>query len=168
MPLDDGRFVKVLPALLACSLAAGALMACGDAEYQREQYEEWQREYDERGEESFFDLFRDQGNPEQDTVVNRFLWQASLETLSFLPLESADPFSGIILTGWGQVAGTGPFRATVLISDPALDARSLHVAAFRQQGGRAVPVSEAENGQIEDAILTRARQIRIAEFGRRN
>jgi hypothetical protein len=159
--------VKASPALRALSLTAVLLAACGNAEYQREQYDEWQRETDERGEESFFDLFRNQTDPERGVVVNRFLWQASLDTLSFLPLETADPFSGVIVTGWGQVAGSGPYRATILISDPALDARSLKVAAFRQQGGRAVPVGEAENSQLEDAILTRARQMRIAETGRR-
>jgi hypothetical protein len=52
---------------------------------------------------------------------------------------------------------------TVLITEPALDARSLRVAAFRQQGGRAVPVADTENRQIENAILTRARELRIAE-----
>ena len=95
-------------------------------------------------------------------------WQASLDTLSFLPLDTADPFAGVILTGWGSVAGGGSYRVTVLIDDPALDASSLKVAAFRQQGGRAVPVSDAENNQLEDAILTRARQLRIADSERRN
>jgi hypothetical protein len=53
----------------------------------------------------------------------------------------------------------------VLISDPALDARSLKVAAFQQRGGGAVPVSQEGNAQLEDAILTRARQLRIADAG---
>ena len=95
--------------------------------------------------------------------VNRFLWQASLDTLSFLPLERADPFSGLLVTGWGSVNGAGPFRVTVFISDPSLDARALKVAAFRLSGGRAVPVGDAENRALEDAILTRARQMRIAQ-----
>jgi hypothetical protein len=94
-------------------------------------------------------------------VVNRYLWGASLDVLSFLPLEGADPFSGLITTGWGSVGG-GAYRVTVYISDPALDARALKVAGFRQSGGRAVPVGEAENRALEDAILTRARQMRIA------
>ena len=55
-----------------------------------------------------------------------------------------------------------PFRATVYVTSAALDARSLKVAAFRQSGGRAVPVTEEDNRRLEDAILTRARQIRIA------
>jgi hypothetical protein len=56
---------------------------------------------------------------------------------------------------------------TVLISDPALDARSLKVAAFRQGGGGGVPVGAAETRALEDAILTRARQLRIADAERR-
>lgn len=94
-------------------------------------------------------------------MVNRYLWQASLDTLSFLPLEAADPFSGLILTGWGNVNG-GAYRVTVYISDPALDARSLRVAAFRGGAGRPVPVGDAENRALENAILTKARQLRIA------
>ena len=82
--------------------------------------------------------------------------------LSFLPIESAAPFSGVLVTGWGSVRGTGPYRVTVYISDPSLDARALKVAAFRGSGGRAVPVGDAENRALEDAILTRARQMRIA------
>ena len=46
-------------------------------------------------------------------AVNRFLWQASLDVLSFLPIEGADPFSGVLVTGWGNVGGTGAYRVTV-------------------------------------------------------
>lgn len=112
---------------------------------------------------TIFDLFRGNTQPQRQIAVNRFLWAASLDTLSFLPMEGADPFSGVIVTDWGRVAGDPtPFRVTVYISEPALDARSLRVAAFRQQGGRAVAVSSADNRRLEDAILTRARQLRIA------
>jgi hypothetical protein len=115
--------------------------------------------------ESFFDLFRSEVDPERSVAVNRFLWAASLDTLSFLPLEGADPFTGVIVTDWGQVGGDPtPYRVTVLIDDPALDPRSLRVAAFRQQGGRAVPVADEDNRRIEDAILTRARELRISEM----
>ena len=117
----------------------------------------------EVSDESLFDLFRQRGDADREVPVNRFLWQASLDTLSFLPLEQADPFSGVLVTGWGTVNGAGPFRVTVFVSDPSLDARALKVAAFRLSGGRAVPVGNAENRALEDAILTRARQMRIAE-----
>src|SRR6056297_3680778 len=72
----------------------------------------------------------------RDTVkVNRFLWTASLEVLDFLPVEAADPFTGVISTGYGRPPGGGQaYRATILISDPALDARSLNVALQSQRG----------------------------------
>jgi hypothetical protein len=156
--LTDVRAICLTAAVFA------ALAGCaGDAERQRELALERRNEEQEISDESFFDLFRDRGDQDRQVAVNRFLWQASLDTLSFLPVERADPFSGLLVTGWGSVNGAGPFRVTVFISDPSLDARALKVAGFRLAGGRAVPVGEAANRALEDAILTRARQMRIAQ-----
>ncbi|MEM8538362.1 MAG: DUF3576 domain-containing protein [Pseudomonadota bacterium] len=105
---------------------------------------------------SLLDIFRDGGT---QVKVNRFLWTASLEVLDFLPVENADPFTGVISTGFGRPPGGGQvYRATILISDPALDARSLNVA-LQTRGGAAV--SSATQRAVEDAILTRARQLRV-------
>lgn len=146
--------------------AIGTLAACsGDAQRNRELALERRNEEQEISDESIFDLLRNRSNAERQVAVNRYLWQASLDILSFLPVETADPFSGLLVTGWGNVRGTGPYRVTVYISDPALDARALKVAGFRMSGGRAVPVGDAENRALEDAILTRARQMRIAQAG---
>ena len=94
-----------------------------------------------------------------EVKVNRFLWTASLEVLNFLPVQSADPFTGVITTGYGRPPGGGrAYRATILISDPALDARSLNVALQSQGGGA---VSAGTQRAVEDAILNRARQLRI-------
>lgn len=143
--------------------ACGALAACGDPAEQGRRAEQTRKENYDIPDESIFDLFRESSKPQVGVPVSGEIWRASLETLSFLPLESADPFSGIIITGWGRVAGDPtPFKATVYVTSPALDARSLKVAAFRQVGGRAVPVSDEDNRKLEDAILTRARQLRIA------
>ncbi len=93
--------------------------------------------------------------------VNKYLWSASLEVLNFLPVQSVDPFTGVIVTGYGTPPGGGrAYRATVLIDDPALDARSLNVA-LQTRGGRAV--SRATARAVEDAILSRARELRIAD-----
>lgn len=144
----------------------GALSACtGDAQRNKELALERRNEEQEISDESIFDLLRGRSNADREVAVNRYLWQASLDILSFLPLETADPFSGVITTGWGSVNGSGPYRVTVFISDPSLDARALKVAAFRGSGSRAVPVGDAENRALEDAILTRARQMRIAQAG---
>ena len=106
---------------------------------------------------SILDSFRNKGKA--DIRVNRFLWTATLDVLSFLPVETADPFTGIISTGYGRPPGGGSvYRATVLISDPALDARSLNVALQSQRG----PVSASTQRAVEDAILARARQLRIS------
>jgi len=108
---------------------------------------------------SVFDIFK---GGKGEVKVNRFLWTASLEVLNFLPVEAADPFTGVITTGYGTPPGGGrAYRATILISDPALDARSLNLALQTRNG----PVSAGTQRAVEDAILNRARQLRI-EAGR--
>lgn len=98
-------------------------------------------------------------NSDISLSVNKYLWAASLDVLNFLPIQTVDPFSGVISTGYGIPPGGGrSYRATVYIRDAALDARSLSVA-MQTRGGRAV--SEGTVRAVEDAILTRARQIRI-------
>lgn len=112
-------------------------------------------------EESIFDLFN--GPNENETVrVNKYLWAAALETLNFLPLESADPFTGVMIFDYGRAPGSNrAVRATVLVQDPALDARSLKVA-LQTRGG---PASTEMTRAVENAILTRARQLRIRDSG---
>jgi Domain of unknown function (DUF3576) len=150
-------------AIILATAVLGGLAACnGDTALQRERTMERRNVENEISDESIFDLLRGRTDANRQVPVNRYLWQASLDVLSFLPVETADPFSGLLVTGWGNVRGTGPYRVTVYVSDPALDARALKVAGFRMSGGRAVPVGEAENRALEDAILTRARQMRIA------
>lgn len=93
--------------------------------------------------------------------VNKYLWSASLEVLGFLPVQSVDPYTGVIVTGYGTPPGSGQsYRATVLIDDPALDARSLNIA-LQTRGGR--PVNTATSRAVEDAILSRAREMRISD-----
>ena len=104
---------------------------------------------------SILDAFR---GSKDSVKVNRFLWTASLEVLNFMPIQAADPFTGVISTGYGTPPGGGKaYRATVLISDPALDARALKVSLQTRRG----PVDAATQRAVEDAILNRARQLRI-------
>lgn len=100
--------------------------------------------------------------------VNSFLWRASLDTVSFMPLASADPFGGVIITDWYQDPKTPGerFKLTVYIMDRRLRADGLKVAAFRQQKGPDgdwvdAAVKPETATQIENAILVRARQLRI-------
>jgi hypothetical protein len=96
----------------------------------------------------------------ENVAVNRYLWAASLDVLSFLPVEMADPFTGVISTGFGvPPGGSTAYRANIQVTDPALDARALRVSLQSRSG----PVGAATQTAIEDAILDRARQLRIAD-----
>ena len=105
------------------------------------------------------DLFKSGGD--EIGSVNKYLWQASLEVLNFLPINSADPFSGIIVFGKGKAPGSSKtYDATVYISYPALDARSLIVTVRSSNG----TISSEAKSEIELAILSRARQLRLKEL----
>lgn len=101
--------------------------------------------------------------------VNKYLWQASLDVLSFMPLNSTDPFTGVIATDW-MSAPDAPgerFKVTAYMLHPALSSASLRIAVFREARAAdglwaAAPVDPATARKVEDAILTRARQIRVA------
>ena len=101
--------------------------------------------------------------------VNAFLWRASLDTLSFLPLASADPFGGVIITDWyaPPEAPTERFKMSVYILDRTLRADGLRVSVFRQvqsTNGDWVDstVEQKTATDVENAILTRARELRTA------
>lgn len=110
--------------------------------------------------DTIWEIFGNADDPNVTVEVNKYLWQASLEVLNFLPIQSVDPFSGVIVTGYGTPPGGGrAYKATIYVTDPALDARSLKVS-LESRGG-AVPAETVR--AVEDAILTRARQIRIRD-----
>lgn len=100
--------------------------------------------------------------------VNSYLWRASLDTLSFMPLLQTDSNGGVIVTDWyvNPAAPTERMKVTVTILDQDLRADGLRVAALRQvnQGGQwvAAPVQAATIQKLEDIILTRARDLRRA------
>lgn len=113
-------------------------------------------------ETTIWDLFSNADDPNTKIEVNKYLWNASLDVLNFLPIQSADPFTGVIVTGYGTPPGGGrAYRATIYIRDPALEARSLNVALATRSG----PASTETVRAVEDAILTRARQLRIRDLG---
>lgn len=103
-------------------------------------------------------------------TVNRYLWAASLETLDFLPILSADPIAGLLLTDWYQnpEAPDERFKITVYILDSSLRADALRVSVFRQartaDGWQDASVNPATGREIENAILTRARQLRLNQI----
>jgi hypothetical protein len=108
------------------------------------------------------------GGPAQ-IGVNGYLWRASLDTLKFMPLASADPYGGVIITDWYSNPETPNerFKATVYILDTRLRADGLNVTVFKQvSDGAGGWVDQQASAQtetdIENAILTRARLLRLA------
>jgi hypothetical protein len=103
--------------------------------------------------------------------VNAYLWRASLDTLAFMPLASADPYGGVIITDWY----TNPekpderFKATVYILDTRLRADGLTVTVFKQVKGADGNWADSSSSNqtqvdIENSILTRARQLRLSNI----
>lgn len=149
MSLEKRRAIKAL----ALAMAAALLAACGGS---------------------------DKGDPARNatligakgtTTVNRYLWAASLETLDFLPVMRADPVSGLLLTDWYSNPETPGerFKVSVYILDTALRADALRVSVFRQERGAGAEwveasVNPATARELENAILTRARQLRLNQI----
>ncbi|MFN3826372.1 MAG: DUF3576 domain-containing protein [Micavibrio sp.] len=104
--------------------------------------------------------------------VNSFLWRASLDTISFMPLASADPFGGTIITDWYSPTDTPNerFKLNVFILDKQLRSDGVSVKVFRQAmkngSWRDVTATDATARQLEEAILTRARQMRVDQMNR--
>ena len=103
--------------------------------------------------------------------MNKHLWLASLDTLSFLPIASTDPFTGVIATDWSTAPDTPNERlkVTAFVKNTSLTAEALQVAVYREQLSEngvwvTAPVDAATPRQLEDAILTRARQLRRDEL----
>jgi len=180
-PLDSRRRRRLAVALAAtCLAASGLLAACGDVPIDQK-YPQDRLPGDTKPRyqdpESIFGgsgLFvgGDQtakANASAGIIgVNSLLWRASLDTLAFMPLSSADPFGGVIITDWYTPASSPGerFKVTIYILGRELRADGLRAAVFHQvnQGGSwtDAPVSATTATDLENAILTRARQMRIA------
>lgn len=102
--------------------------------------------------------------------VNAYLWRASLDTISFMPLASADPWGGVIISDWyaNPQVPTERFKTTVYILDSRLRADALNVSVYKQvqQNGQWVDAEVSQQTQldIENAILTRARELRLSDM----
>ena len=150
--------MRVKPALIcALVLASGALAGCGSS--------------NDGSKDMDTGTSIASGSTRMTLGVNSYLWHASLDTLSFLPLTSADPFGGVIISEW-YVAPTSPderLKVTVYIMDRTLRADGLKVVVFRQvRNGNvwqdAQPSPDTAH-KLEDSILTRARELRLASLG---
>jgi len=132
------------------------------------------RKYDDqsRAGNSLRDLIRGGGGSDANSLpVNKYLWRASLDTLSFLPLASTDPFSGVIATEWGASpeAPNERVRVTAYVEGKELSARALDVSVFRETlnasgAWTAATVNPQTAEQVKDKILLRARELRIQDI----
>lgn len=106
------------------------------------------------------------GGPGSGIGVNAYLWRGALDTLGFMPLSSADPFGGVIITDWytPQASSNERFKATAYILTKELRSDGVKVTIFRQvlQGNHWVdaPVSQVTVSEIENKVLDRARRLR--------
>jgi len=111
-------------------------------------------------------------SPEENGAlgVNAYLWRASLDTLSFLPLVSADPYGGVIITDWyaNPDKKDERMKATIYILDTRLRADGVSAAVFRETLANGVwttaSVSPDTNVALENAILAKARQLRLSSL----
>jgi hypothetical protein len=105
--------------------------------------------------------------------VNSFIWRGALDTIAFMPLVSADPFGGVIITDWYQPPEAPGERVKVhiLILDRELRADGVRASIFRQRydqragGWIDQTIDPKTTIELENTILTRARQLRIAQVG---
>jgi len=108
-------------------------------------------------------------NEQAGIGVNAYLWRASLDTISFMPLKSADPWGGVIISDWyaNPQKPDEQFKTTIYILDSRLRADALNVAVSKQVlvGGQWVPADVSQQTQldIENAILSRARELRLSD-----
>jgi len=100
--------------------------------------------------------------------VNSYLWRATLDTLNFMPLASADPVGGVVISDW-YAAPDKPdehVKVTVYILDRRLRADAVKVSVFRQvrsANGWTDTAVNADTGiKLENAILARARELRLS------
>ena len=172
-----GRLMKSSSALLSATLALLTLSGCGDLKtdptYSDKSREELYKHGSLVSDEGGWSLFGGKEKKTQENTgigVNGFLWRAALDTVSFMPIASADPFGGVILTDWYSPAETPNERTklNIIIRDRELTANGVKVTVFRQTkttkgAWQDASVAPATAGSLENAILTRARQIRMAQ-----
>ena len=167
------RSACVLAAILslaACSLISGPPPESPNPRYNPDALAE--RNGSLLGGDGGFNLFGgDKSAPQQQSGigVNSFLWRATLDTLSFMPLASADPFGGVIITDWYSPPATPDerFKVNIFILGRQLRADGVRAAVFRQgrtpDGGWVdQAVDKSTQTDLENAILTRARQLRVS------
>lgn len=162
----------ILGALLATGVAAGCSSFKGEVDPDEMETTEERRKGD-FGKVLGGDILRYRGSGREDAsaspiAVNAYLWRASLDTLAFMPLASADTLGGVIITDWytPPESPNERFKTTVYILSRELRADGLRVAVFRQARDgdgtwKDAAVKRDTASELENIILTRARELRV-------
>jgi len=164
------RPIKPVSRLLVVLVTSQILISCEGLNLPKpDKVEEPVREtiFGEGGIDLFGDNKKALGNSQRSIGVNVFLWRATLDTLSVWPINSADPFGGVILTDWYSPpkVPNERFKMNIYILDRALRADGVRVSVFRQvknsnNSWQDAVVQPGTATKLEDAILMRARQFR--------
>ena len=99
--------------------------------------------------------------------INPYLWSASLETLSFMPLNSADPFGGTIFTDWysSEINENERCKINVFISGAELKTQNLRVSSFcevfKNNKWVGIKTNNEDNIGLENAILNKAKKLKL-------
>ncbi len=112
----------------------------------------------------------DEDNASVSTVtmsVNPFLWRAALETIDFMPLNSADQAGGTIITDWYSTENNQRERCklNIFITGKKLNTENLRVTSFCQEFNDIMWVNskteKEDNIKIENAILNKAKKLKL-------
>ena len=170
--------LSTLVFLNTCSLDNAEIVRAPAPEDRADKRERERRErYDETAEDGTFlgDIFKgltglgDKNKTGEGGIgVNTYIWRASLDTLSFMPLLSADPFGGVIITDWYSNSETSKekFKIIAYILGTQLRVDAIKVSVFKKikkENGNWVDTKNNQilQNKIEDAILTKARNYKI-------
>ncbi|HUY68803.1 MAG TPA: DUF3576 domain-containing protein [Alphaproteobacteria bacterium] len=171
---------RIKPFFLACAATLLLVSACADSgiqsdpSYTDKEQQQLYKNGSLASDNGGIDLFGGDSSAKAGQGagigVNGFLWRATLDTIAFMPIKSADPFGGVIITDWYADPKTPDQRArlNVFIRSRDLRADGVTVSVFRQKKNDAgqwadAAVDPTTAADIENEILTRARQIRLAQ-----
>jgi hypothetical protein len=124
------------------------------------------------GKKASLNFFGNENNSQQSTVgvglpVNPYLWRASIETISFMPLASTDPFAGTIITDWYTAENSFGERCklNIFINGADMKTDNLKVSSFCQslKNNQWVnsPSNSEDNIRLENAILNEAKKLKL-------
>lgn len=163
---------------LPCLALLLALPACSTPDIETEaDYTSYKDEFYKYGSltggEGGLDIFGDDEEKKNynGLGVNGYLWRATLDTIAFMPIASADPFGGVITTDWytAPKAPAERLKLNIFILDRDLRADGVKVTIFKQKRNLTtnawtnIDVAATTASSLEETILTRARQLRLAQ-----